>query len=50
VRFVAGYADPSEIPPRVIDGLMLKIQELYDGIDRQSAYESCWMADRRIPV
>lgn len=47
VRFVAGYADVSEIPPRVIDGLLLKIQELYDGINRQAAYEACWMFDRR---
>lgn len=50
VRFVAGYADPSDIPPRIIDGLMLKIQELYDGINRQDAYRSCWIQDARLPI
>ena len=51
-RYVSlqGYADPSDIPSRVKDGLLFKIQELYDGVDRSAAYEGCWMADRRIPV
>lgn len=50
IRFVAGYVDAESIPYRVKDGLLLKIQELYDGIDRRAWYESCWAADARLAV
>jgi len=35
IRFIAGYADAESIPYRVIDGLVLYLQQLYDGIDRR---------------
>ena len=50
VRFIAGYTDAGAIPELIKDGLMLKIQELYDGVNRQSAYESCWIAEARLAV
>jgi len=50
VRFIAGFADSETIPFRVKDGILYKIQELYDGIDRRGLYEPCWVADARLPV
>jgi len=50
IRFVAGYPDAESIPYRVKDGLMYKIQELYDGIDRTMLYRACWGADARLAV
>lgn len=50
IRFVAGYADAESIPYRVIDGIVLYVQQLYDGIDRRAWYESCWAADARLAV
>jgi uncharacterized phiE125 gp8 family phage protein len=43
VRFIAGYANAAAIPATIKDGLYLYIQEQYDGIDRQRAYEALWM-------
>lgn len=50
VRVVVGYASVADIPEEILTGLILKIQELYDGTDRSSAYESCWIADARLSV
>lgn len=46
VRFVAGYSDPADIPQKKLDGLVAKIQEIYDGINRSAIYEGLWQADR----
>ena len=50
IRFISGFADSESIPYRVKDGILYKIQELYDGIDRRGLYEPCWVADARLPV
>jgi uncharacterized phiE125 gp8 family phage protein len=50
IRFDAGFADPNSIPAIIKRGLLLKIQELYDGDDRSKFYESCWRPYRRVPV
>lgn len=50
VRFVSGYANAAAIPWRVKDGLILKVQELYDGIDRSGLYEPCWIGNARLAI
>lgn len=50
VRFDAGFEDMVSIPAIIKRGLLLKIQELYDGDDRSKFYESCWRPYRRVPV
>jgi uncharacterized phiE125 gp8 family phage protein len=58
IRFVAGYATANAIPQRIKDGLILKMQELYDGVQADSwgrasnitSYEACWSRYRRIPI
>ncbi len=46
VRFIAGYSCPNEIPRMIKDGLLLKIQEIMDGVDRSAAYEAKWLLRR----
>lgn len=37
VRFVAGYSDPTLIPPSIKAAIILKTKELYDGEDTKEA-------------
>jgi uncharacterized phiE125 gp8 family phage protein len=50
VRITVGYENAAAIPQRIKDGLVLKVQELFDGIDRSMACWSCWDAKRRITI
>lgn len=50
VRFVAGYTSAAAIPQNIKNGLLLRLQELYDGIDRSAGYRACWAAYQRIAV
>lgn len=50
VHFTAGFTNSNSISQRVKDGLLLKIQELYTGVDLSQAYEACWSSNRRIHV
>jgi len=58
IRYVAGYADVEDIPQEIIQGLLLKVQELYDGVQADSYgrptgrlnYEALWAADARLPI
>lgn len=49
VRFTAGYENSGAIKRSVKDGLMAKVQELYDGVDRAPIYYSLWANSRRVP-
>jgi uncharacterized phiE125 gp8 family phage protein len=46
IRFVAGYPNPNSIPRMIKDGLLLKIQEVMDGVDRSQAYQRKWTLRR----
>jgi uncharacterized phiE125 gp8 family phage protein len=50
IRCTIGYANANAIPQRIKDGLILKIQELHDGMDTRVAYENCWRSFVRTPV
>jgi uncharacterized phiE125 gp8 family phage protein len=50
VRFVSGYASAEDIPQTIKDGLLAKVQELYDGIDRTIIYEGCWINEARLAI
>ena len=50
MRFEAGFADADAIPPVIRQGLIWKVQEMYDGDNRSAAYESCWKPFKRMYV
>jgi len=50
IRFVAGYANAAAVPEGIKQGMMLHIQEAYDGTDRTASYEALWWPYRIEPI
>ena len=50
IRCVIGWSNAGAIPQKVKDGMYLKIQEKFYGLDLSDAIEECWKSYRRFPI
>jgi hypothetical protein len=50
IRCNLGWSSSANVPQLVKDGIMLHVQEQYDGVDRSEAYHNCWWNYRYVPI
>jgi len=50
IKFISGFADASSIDPLINSGLLLWIQQQYDGRDNSEAIERCWNPYKRFSM